>query len=138
MGHCRYEICTAANRFTHEYIGIVDEDFFHLLHEFIELAAKTALHHFFDRYIQFLQHLTNNKGIGQIAALIIGYDSQPHALCHDPFCQGAKSGCLAGTQKAACKNQFYRLLNSQLSRRIHGEISYNIVFEVKFLARPEG
>jgi hypothetical protein len=78
-----------------------------VLDQFIKLATKAAFDHFFNRYTELGQHLSDNYGVYQIFTLIVGDEADPHVPLNQPFCQGCQRGCFTGTQKSAGEDKLY-------------------------------
>jgi hypothetical protein len=73
----------------------------------IKFATKAAFDHFFYRYTQLGEHLSDNNRIDQIFTLIVGDETDTHVALDQALCQRCQGRCFAGSQKTARKDELY-------------------------------
>jgi hypothetical protein len=89
-------------------------NFFDVLDQFIKFAAKAAFDHFFYRYTQLGEHLSDNNRIDQIFTLIVGDEADTHVALNNRLARDASAVVLPEPRKPPAKMSFTGFLTDSV------------------------
>jgi hypothetical protein len=92
----------------------MDENFFNVLDQFIKFATKAAFDHFFYRYTQLGEHLSDNNRIDQIFTLIVGIKPTRMLRWIKRFARDASAVVLPEPKKPPAKMSFTGFLTDSV------------------------